>query len=231
MRYIKGTFIVIPNRAHLRTLSLGARAAFIEMCDMADQDGLCFPSRKLLAYRIASSIRSTDAYIEELIERGFITKARRNGVKGGYTSNLYQINIIEEGVVQNLHHPSATFDTTPSAKNVALTIPSINHTHLIGADAQEIEIITESPTSRVPTAKYPHSKKVFNLFPRPQRSWEINVTELKHAELLWERGEDKVRKMLRFCEQHSDDELFYKVTKPSDLERKWEDIRAYAKRG
>lgn len=76
--------------------------------------------------------------------------------------------------------------------------------------------------------KYPHAKEVFSWFPDRQKSWELNTTELKHAELLFERGEEKVRGALSFTAKHKDDEMFYKITKPSDLERKWVDLVAYA---
>lgn len=72
--------------------------------------------------------------------------------------------------------------------------------------------------------KYPHSKEVFSWFPRPEKSWEINTTELKHSELLWVRGEKKVKGALAFVEKHKGEEYFPKITKPSDLERKWNDL-------
>lgn len=101
---------------------------------------------------------------------------------------------------------------------------------------QEYSIIqgnTEENTERVQKTKpkYPHAKEVFDWFPVPEKSWKINLTELKHAELLWERGEQKVKRALVYIENHKQDEKFYyTITKPSDLERKWNDIAEYAKR-
>ena len=96
---------------------------------------------------------------------------------------------------------------------------------------QEIHIEeenTERP-KKESRAKYPHSKEVFSWFRNAQKSWVINTTELKHAELLWERGEDKVKKALAYVEKHKDDDFLPRVTKPSDLERKWTDIAEYDK--
>lgn len=78
--------------------------------------------------------------------------------------------------------------------------------------------------------KYPNARTVFPWFPRPQPSWSINTTELKHAELLFVRGESQVKKALEFVRENFDDEFCPKVTKPSDLERKWQDILAYKKK-
>lgn len=100
----------------------------------------------------------------------------------------------------------------------------------ISANAQkymEVPEIQEEDTRTKTPAKYPHSKEVFSWFPAPQPSWKIDTTQLKHAELLFERGEDAVRGILKFVGKHKDDEFFPKVVKPSDLERKWEDIAAY----
>ena len=92
---------------------------------------------------------------------------------------------------------------------------------------QVIEVSEEEKKPKTPP-KYPHSKEVFSWFPRPEPSWAINTTELKHAELLYLRGEKKVKSALAYVAKHKDDEFFPKVIKPSDLERKWEDIIAFS---
>lgn len=86
---------------------------------------------------------------------------------------------------------------------------------------------TEVTEREIKPAKYPNARTVFNWFPNPQPSWKIDTTQCKHAELLFLRGESKVKSILSFVEKHKDEEYFPKITKPSDLERKWEDIKAY----
>lgn len=85
---------------------------------------------------------------------------------------------------------------------------------------------SEQRPARAP-AKYPHAKEVSSWFPNAEPSWLMNTTELKHMELLYLRGKQKVISILSFIETHKEEEYFPKVTKPSDLERKWEDIKAY----
>lgn len=102
----------------------------------------------------------------------------------------------------------------------------------IDKNTSEAELRVESFSSKEedieravkPKPKYPHAKEVFSWFPRPEKSWLLNTTELKHAELLWERGEEKVKGALGYVQKHKDDDFFLKVTKPSDLERKWVDL-------
>ncbi len=78
--------------------------------------------------------------------------------------------------------------------------------------------------------KYPNARTVFSWFPNSQLSWRDNITEQKCAELLFQRGEDKVKSALAYVKKHSDDEYCPKIVKPSDLERKWLDLDAYAGR-
>jgi hypothetical protein len=87
----------------------------------------------------------------------------------------------------------------------------------------------EEKESRAP-AKYPNKKVVSGYFPFRDKSWLTNKTELEAMELLYERGEEAVRGILKFVAQNCADPYFPQVTKPSDLERKWRDIQAYAKR-
>jgi len=97
-------------------------------------------------------------------------------------------------------------------------------------DTSEAELRVVSGEENTPikkSPKYPHAKDVFSWFPSPEPSWSINTTELKHAELLWERGEKKVKGALAFVAKHREEDFFPKITKPSDLERKWVDISEY----
>jgi len=93
----------------------------------------------------------------------------------------------------------------------------------IDLDTREV---IKKPTGS--NAKYPHSKEVFALFPDPQKSWGINTTELKHSELLYERGIPKVKSALAYYAKHKDEDFSLRISKPSDLERKWVDLIDYA---
>lgn len=90
----------------------------------------------------------------------------------------------------------------------------------IAPQAYEITEENTNPKKENKT-KYVNAHTAFSWFPRPQKSWGINVTELKHGELLFERGEEKVKSMLEFIREYREEEYFPQVTKPSDLERKW----------
>jgi hypothetical protein len=85
----------------------------------------------------------------------------------------------------------------------------------------EVSELSEESTRVQKPPKYPNAREVFSWFPQPEPSWKLNTTELKHAELLYLRGEKKVRSALAYAEKHMNDDFFYSITSPSELERKW----------
>ncbi len=86
---------------------------------------------------------------------------------------------------------------------------------------QVVQLSDEEKPSKLPKAKYPNAREVFSWVPEPEPSWEIDTTQLKHAELLFVRGEKKVRSALAYVKAHQDDDFFYSINTPVDLERKW----------
>lgn len=98
--------------------------------------------------------------------------------------------------------------------------------------AQAYKVVPEEITNERTKSKpeYPHAPTVFKWFPNPEPAWRINTTECKHAELLFLRGEDKVKSALKFHEEHAVYEDRPMITKPSHLESKWNELIEFAKR-
>lgn len=97
----------------------------------------------------------------------------------------------------------------------------------------DVPIDQQERPERPTKAKYPHALEVFDWFPNRQKSWESmkNIQEREYAEYLFSRGKETVQKALRYVASQSDNPDFkYVVVKPSDLEKKWEDIKIYANR-
>ncbi len=96
-------------------------------------------------------------------------------------------------------------------------------------DEQRVPDEEENTPRRKP--KYTNARIAFSWLPNYQKSWDKDLTQLSCGELLFERGEENVRKFVRFVKANEGNEDFNWVfVKPSDYERKWEDIKAYAKR-
>ncbi len=116
----------------------------------------------------------------------------------------------------------------PSVRHIS---DSISDSYFGEADAsQEIIEVKEDQKEPKKPAKYKNARIVFSWFPNPQKSWNMNSTELEYGLLLFDRGEDKVKQALQYVKNHSHEEFFPQVNKPSDLEKKWLDIATYAKR-
>ena len=97
IRFIKGDFSTVPNKKALRGLSAVERSVYLSICDHADQEGVCFPSRGLLAKESSVSEKTVDRALKILVEKGFLDKKAVFTTTGGQTSNTYQMLIMSPG--------------------------------------------------------------------------------------------------------------------------------------
>lgn len=225
MKYERGSFITVPSREILRGLHPTAQSLYMWLCAYANETSNCFPSRATLARDAGCSESMVDNMLLLLEGRELI---KRRGRKEGdrQLSNLYTVLV---GTLPQSGTPPSTQYATPLPRRTNELKPVLTQPTYFGATRVEVGEEIEKKYKAPP--KYPHSKEVFSWFPHPERGWEINTTELKYGELLWERGEESVRKALRYHDKHKDDEGYgYVVVKPSQLEGKWNDIAEYARR-
>jgi len=83
-------------------------------------------------------------------------------------------------------------------------------------------------TSSPRKVKFPNSTQIFRLWGSFPASWAYNTTERRAAENLFrERGADKVILALLYYEKYKDEEMCPAILKPSDLDRKWENLRNF----
>lgn len=142
MEYQKGSFVVIPNKKQLKGKPSEMQAIYYWICEHADENGICFPSRKTLAFEAGVNIKTVDKYIEQLELCGFLKKQiRKVEGKKENMSNLYQVMILDNGVVPKTALPSTKNGTTPSTKNGTVTITNINHNQLTNiAEASSADV-------------------------------------------------------------------------------------------
>jgi len=126
MKYKPGTFSITPNKELLRGKPSEMIAVYFWICDYSDNDGVCYPSRKRLAEDSGCNIKTVDKYIKKLEELGLLVKTcRQKPNSKEKSSNIYQLMVGAETVL-----PSGQNGATPSTENGAVTIPTINYTHL-----------------------------------------------------------------------------------------------------
>lgn len=255
----KAYFTMVPNIV-LNHSSAVDQALYMQMKRFAGEKsggGLCTASHRTLMEKLKIGPKALKTSLEYLTNHGWIQNvgARKVMTPGGPQDvQTYRVNDIWK---MNLQHYKGAIERTPLSKGgderkqganerskggdeSATTKNYIKHIEPSASEdgprvvkevpfKEEYEI-EDSGVRTKKLTKYPNAKEVFSWFPCPEKSWALNTTELKHAELLFNRGEEEVKKRLRFVKNHEGEDYLPNITKPSDLERKWNDLSTYAKR-
>lgn len=131
MKYKKGTFVITPNIDFLNGKPAVYQSIFMWLCKYADEEGICFPTRKKLATNIGCAKETIDKYILLMEEDGVIIKTKRKKENSKEnTSNLYQIMVKEHEVANQTIPPSENKPPTGGEPNHTETISSINSNNL-----------------------------------------------------------------------------------------------------
>lgn len=149
MRYKKGTFIVIPNKDLLKGKPAEMQSIYTWLCEHADEDGVCFPTKATIAREAGCSHNTVDKYLKQLVEDGFlsITQRKKKGSKEN-TSNSYQIMLKE---TDDLGSPPPNNGMTCPPNSGLETNPSINQPNLtVIANPKEEKKVTLSSKGESP---------------------------------------------------------------------------------
>lgn len=180
----------------------------------------CWASNEYLALQLKVHKDSVSQAIKELEEMEIVRCTR--GARSRY---IYPM------IGANAYQWSASAPISDRRQRLSISVSNSERETSVTYVPRVYSVEKEPDTKkeRTSSAKYPHAKTVFSWFPFPEKSWQLNVTECKHAELLWERGEKNVKGALKFAYQHKDDDFFtyHPVWKPSQLERNWVDLTQY----
>lgn len=230
MKYERGSFITVPSKEVLRELHPTAQCLYMWLCSYANETGNCYPSRSTLASDVGVSVRTIDTAMEVLVAAGLVRKQTR--FKGNeQTTNLYEVLVVEGSADSAI--PLANFALPPSQILRTELNPVLTQSTEVGTDVPEIEVpmnLEEKP-KRPSKAKYNDARIAFSWLPNRQKYWDKDLTQLECGLLLFARGEEAVRNMVRYTREHKDDEYFnWTFVKPSDYERKWEDVREYKRK-
>lgn len=204
MRYEKGSYILIPNKDLLKGKSPLFQVVFMWICQFADEDGICFPSRKKLAEVTGSSVKSIDRAIKELTDSKLLEKTtRKKGIQN--LSNVYQIII---GGSDNMTPPRDKNDTTPRDKNDTVTNTNINYNHLTISKSEDLR---------------DNIQPLIKLFEKVNPTYETiysNKTQRSALTRLVKKfGVEKMTNMLNALPEIINKPYAPKVTTPLELER------------
>lgn len=115
---------------------------------------------------------------------------------------------------------------TPSSSSLAFSS--------IGANTPEYDVVPEKDEEKTVSSrkpKYPNAKQVFALWGKYPKNWDLNSTQQKAAENLFEeQGLEDIKEALDFYEKHQEDEWCPKINSPYDLDAKWKKLEDHLDR-
>lgn len=220
MIYKKGSFTVIPNKEKLCGCPAEMQSIYFWICEHADNDGICFPTRKTIASEAGVNIKTLDKYLVLLVENCFLSKeVRKVSGKKHNTSNLYQILIIDSEVAPKTVLPSTENGATPSTENGAETIPIINSNNLTMENSDE--------TSQQIVFLIDAFKEINPVY----RKWFANTTQRSAAKRIIESHTlEKTLAVIKILPVTNQKKFLPSIMTPLQLEDKWSQLEMGLKR-
>jgi DNA-binding transcriptional MocR family regulator len=120
-------FAVIPEWVLDLPISASSVRVYCCLRRYADnKTGQCWPSRRTLAMRAQCSIATLDRAVKELAEYGALIIAKRKNSAGDWTSNLYTVMSLPNGVASKVALPASRIGTTGTPTDGRRTKASMN---------------------------------------------------------------------------------------------------------
>lgn len=143
MRYVKGSFITIPNKELLKGQMPSVQTVFMWIVSFANEEGICYPSIKTIAEYAGMSEKTVDASIKVLSNIGIIEK-RKRFKNNEQLTNEYQVLIVDTPQVNGYSTQGNSF-ATPSVIVTDRTKSSINSIYLTQGETEvSQEIMSET---------------------------------------------------------------------------------------
>lgn len=250
-RYAKQTFITVPNRFTLQSVSGHAQLVFMWLCDMQDENGYAFPSYNTLAEMTGFSRNTVIKATKELEGAGLI------GVTPRYkdnerSSNLYEIYIVDTspyrgggsagdalpsagdalGVVQEVDTEPNPIEPNPitTTKVVVAGGPA---THTRSLEDLELDQGNESGVVKKSTREYGNAdiNAAMAYFEErlrldPKSRW----ARARAKNLISKYGLDVVKQAIDIAAIAQEDQYGPKVSNMEKLFYKWNDLVLYARK-
>lgn len=88
-----GNFFMLSNSIFKQGLKPREFIVYCCLVKHCDKNGVCFPSRRLIAEECCIDKKTADTAIKNLEKAGFVTKQKRKRKNGSNTSNLYKVTL------------------------------------------------------------------------------------------------------------------------------------------
>lgn len=88
-----GNFFILSNSIFKQGLKPREFIVYCCLVKHSDKNGICFPSRRLIAKECCIDKKTVDSAIKNLEKAGLVTKQKRKRKDGSNTSNLYKVKL------------------------------------------------------------------------------------------------------------------------------------------
>ena len=88
-----GNFFMLSNSIFKQGLKPREFIVYCCLLRHSDKNGICFPSRRLIAEECCIDKKTVDSAIKNLEKAGLVTKQKRKRKDGSNTSNLYKVTL------------------------------------------------------------------------------------------------------------------------------------------
>ena len=88
-----GNFFMLSNSIFKQGLKPREFIVYCCLVKHSDKNGVCFPSRRLIAEECCIDKKTVDSAIKNLEKAGLVTKQKRKRQDGSNTSNLYKVTL------------------------------------------------------------------------------------------------------------------------------------------
>lgn len=90
-----GNFFMLSNSIFKQGLKPREFIVYCCFVKHSDKNGVCFPSRRLIAEECCIDKKTVDAAIISLEKAGLVTKQKRKRQDGSNTSSLYKVTLFQ----------------------------------------------------------------------------------------------------------------------------------------
>ncbi|MCK5770060.1 helix-turn-helix domain-containing protein [Algiphilus sp.] len=101
------------------------KLVLMAICDIADDDGLAWPSIRTIAKKCCVGTRTAQRVLRKLEQDGYLARSSRTTLAGRTTSNAYQLALAREGVKLTPSPPQSRRESDTSGRGrVSAVTPS-----------------------------------------------------------------------------------------------------------
>lgn len=90
-----GNFFMLSNSIFKQGLKPREFIVYCCLVKHSDKNGICFPSRRLIAEECCIDKKTADTAIKNLEKAGLVTKQKRKRQDGSNTSSLYKVTLFQ----------------------------------------------------------------------------------------------------------------------------------------